>query len=153
MLGQTIFSQAARTVCQEHITQYSLAFREDDLLDISVCFDDSRLTRGHKSHVIIGSVIDVPDAHPLSLYSAVCAKTGAWIKRETLQRYDRWKADHVARGECTINFEGTSGMMEVEAGVVEKISGKTPATLCNYAQEEPMAQAKLSQLLPAADPD
>ncbi|GFO43741.1 opioid growth factor receptor [Plakobranchus ocellatus] len=36
----------------------------------------------------------------------------------TPQRYNRWKANHVARGECTINFEGTSGMMEVEADVV-----------------------------------
>ncbi|GFN88663.1 hypothetical protein PoB_001516900 [Plakobranchus ocellatus] len=45
-------------------------------------------------------------------------KTGAWIKRETPHRYEQWRQEHIEKGECTINFEGSSSMMEVRAAEV-----------------------------------
>ncbi|GFO31768.1 hypothetical protein PoB_005827300 [Plakobranchus ocellatus] len=43
---------------------------------------------------------------------------GAWIKRETPHCYEQWRQEHIEKGECTINFEGSSGMMEVWAAEV-----------------------------------
>ncbi|GFO12967.1 hypothetical protein PoB_003947200 [Plakobranchus ocellatus] len=122
-LGDRIFREAAALVRQEHMRQFHLNLDDDSLLDISVSFDGSWLTRGHKSLIGIGCVIDVLtgliiDGHVMSLHCHVCARTGTWVKRETPQRYEHWLEEHVRSGECTVNFEGSSGMMEVQAAVV-----------------------------------
>ncbi|GFO14624.1 hypothetical protein PoB_004112900 [Plakobranchus ocellatus] len=123
VLGEEVFTQAAGLVRQEHIRQYHLAVEENSLLDIAVSYDGSWLTRGHKSLIGIGCVIDVLtgliiDGHVLSLYCHIWARTGAWIKRETPQRYDRWFQEHLDSGDCTVNFAGSSGMMEVRIAEV-----------------------------------
>ncbi|GFO11869.1 hypothetical protein PoB_003837400 [Plakobranchus ocellatus] len=122
-LAEEVFGQAASIVRQEHIRYYHLQADEDAILDISVSFDGSWLTRGHKSLIGIGCVIDVLtgliiDGHVLSLHCHVCAQMGDWIKRETPHCYEQWKQEHIEKGECTINFEGSSGMMEVRAAEV-----------------------------------
>ncbi|GFR72993.1 hypothetical protein ElyMa_005719700 [Elysia marginata] len=80
----------------------------------------SWLTRGHKSLIGIGCVIDmvtglVMDGHVCSLHCHICAKAGAFIQRERPHRYERWRREHIESEECTINFEGSSGMMQVKA--------------------------------------
>ncbi|RUS68776.1 hypothetical protein EGW08_023461 [Elysia chlorotica] len=122
-LSNEIFSKAASIVRREHIRLYSLEVSEDDVIDISLSFDGSWLTRGHKSLIGIGCVIDVVtglviDGHVCSLHCHICAQTGKFIRRETPQRYLQWKQEHIARGECTINFAGSSGLMEVKAAEV-----------------------------------
>ncbi|GFN94321.1 hypothetical protein PoB_002082700 [Plakobranchus ocellatus] len=122
-LAEEAFGQAASIVRQEHVLYYHLQAEEDAILNISVSFDGSWLTRGHKSLIGIGCVIDVLtgliiDGHVLSLHCHVCAQTGASIKRETPHRYEQWRQDHIEKGECTINFECSSGMMEVRAAEV-----------------------------------
>ncbi|KAK3742326.1 hypothetical protein RRG08_028238 [Elysia crispata] len=122
-LADQVFSTAVTFVRREHIRQYALDVGEEDIIDISVSFDGSWLTRGHKSLIGIGCVIDVLtglilDGHVCSLHCHICAQSGAFVKRETPHRYERWRQEHIASGECTINFEGTSGLMEVKAAEV-----------------------------------
>ena len=122
-LAGAIFSKAASIVRKEHIRQYHLDVSDNDIIDISVSFDGSWLTRGHKSLIGIGCVIDVLtglviDGYVCSLYCHICARTGEFIKRETPHRYTRWREEHIASGECTINFQGSSGLMEVKAAEV-----------------------------------
>ncbi|RUS81634.1 hypothetical protein EGW08_010597 [Elysia chlorotica] len=107
---KAFFSKAASIVRAEHIKHYHLN-------------DGSWLTRGHKSLIGIGCVIDVLtgliiDGHVCSLHCHICAQTGAFIRRETPHHYERWRQEHIATGECTINFEGSPGMMEVKAAEV-----------------------------------
>ncbi|KAK3778047.1 hypothetical protein RRG08_004842 [Elysia crispata] len=68
----------------------------------------------------IGCVIDVLtgliiDGHVCSLHCHICARGGEFVREETPQRYQCWRQQHIASGECTINFEGSSGMMELKA--------------------------------------
>ena len=58
-LAGAIFSKAASIVRKEHIRQYHLDVSDNDIMDISVRFDGSWLTRGHKSLIGMGCVIDV----------------------------------------------------------------------------------------------
>ncbi|GFR62329.1 hypothetical protein ElyMa_001869100 [Elysia marginata] len=118
-LEENIFSKAAALVRQEHSRQYHLQLEGNDVLDISVSYDGSWLTCEHKSLIGIGCVIDVLtglviDGHVLSLHCHICARTGTKIKRETPHRYDDWFQQHKNSGECTTNFDGSSGMMEVK---------------------------------------
>ncbi|GFO03820.1 hypothetical protein PoB_003032500 [Plakobranchus ocellatus] len=112
-LAEEVFGQAASFLCQKHIHYHHLQDEEDAILDISVSFDGSWLTCGHKSLIGIGCVIDVLtdliiNGHVLSPHCHVCAQMGAWIKRETPLRYEQWRQEHIEKGECTINFEGSS---------------------------------------------
>ena len=93
-LADQVFSTAATFVRREHIRQYALDIGKDDIIDISVSFDGSWLTRGHKSLIGIGCVIDVLtglilDGHVCSLHCHICAQSGAFVKRETPHRYER----------------------------------------------------------------
>lgn len=122
-LGDSVFGQAASIVRKEHDAHYNLHLQDDDILNISVSFDGSWLTRGHKSLVGIGCVIDmltglVLDVHVLNMHCTVCARTGEWIRKETPQNFEKWLADHKASGLCATNYQGTSGMMEVKAAEV-----------------------------------
>ncbi|XP_005091180.1 uncharacterized protein LOC101848798 [Aplysia californica] len=119
-LADKVFFQAANAVRQAYLSMGCVA--EDGVLDIAVSFDGSWLTRGHKSLIGIGCVIDVLtglvlDSHVLSLHCQTCATTGQWKKTNTPLAYDAWLTEHKASG-CNINYGGSSGMMEVEAAVV-----------------------------------
>ena len=55
-----------------------------DVLDISVSFDGTWLTRGHSSHIGVGCVVDLLtglclDAHVMCTYYHVCETTGKKI--------------------------------------------------------------------------
>ncbi|GFS10199.1 hypothetical protein ElyMa_004802300 [Elysia marginata] len=107
-------------VRREHIHQYHLYVNNNDIIDISVSFYSSWLKKSHKSLIRIGCVIDVLtgliiDGHVCSLHCRTCAKSGEFVRRETPQRYRRWREEHIASSECTINFEGSPSMMEVKA--------------------------------------
>ncbi|RUS76596.1 hypothetical protein EGW08_015638 [Elysia chlorotica] len=65
--------------------------------------------------VLTGLIID---GHVCNLHCHICAQTGAFIRRETPHRYERWRQEHIATGECAVNFEGLSGMMEVKVAEV-----------------------------------
>ncbi|KAK3701973.1 hypothetical protein RRG08_017863 [Elysia crispata] len=117
------FSHKTLLILNEAHRKIGLQPDADNCLQIAVSFDGFWLTRGHKSLIGIGAVIDiltglVIDTHVLSLHCQICATTGAKIKKEKSNNYEQWLQEHKESGSCTINFEGVSGMMEVEAATV-----------------------------------
>ncbi|GFO27487.1 hypothetical protein PoB_005399200 [Plakobranchus ocellatus] len=96
---------------------------EDGCMQIAVSFDGSWLTRGHKSMIGIGCVVEVLtglvlDSHVMSQHCQICATTGENKRKESPEAYALWLESHNKSGKCSKNFTGTSGMMEVEAAVV-----------------------------------
>ena len=89
---------------------------EDGILNVDVSFDGTWMTRGHKSHIGVGYVMDsdtgsVLDCQVLSNYCQMCL-----VKQKSLspEKFAVWKVSH---NSCTKNFEGKSGAMESEAAV------------------------------------
>lgn len=120
-IQDAVFERAAEKVKEEYQKQGLAQPDDSGVLDISVSFDGSWLTRGHTSLVGLGSVIDtvtglVLDAHVMSKHCQVCATTGKWHEERNPSTFARWKEKHVADG-CHANFSGT-GMMEAEAAAV-----------------------------------
>lgn len=57
LLEEKVFSEAVRQVRQIHATHNGMTLSDDDVLDISVSYDGSWLTRGHSSHIGIGCAV------------------------------------------------------------------------------------------------
>ena len=108
-LETCIFSQTVkyvRKVCAEH---YGIALEDDNILDISVSFDGTWLTRGHSSHIGVGCVVDLVtglciDAHVMSTYCQVCESTGKRVLLDTPDDYEQWLVQHLPK--CDKNFTG-----------------------------------------------
>ncbi|KAL8569951.1 hypothetical protein ACOMHN_056383 [Nucella lapillus] len=116
-----LFARTAQYVRQVHAGQAGITLGSDDVLDISVSFDGTWLTRGHSSHIGVGCVVDLLtglciDAHVMCTYCQVCESTGKKIHSEKPMEYAAWIAQHLSK--CDKNFKGSSGMMEVEAARV-----------------------------------
>ena len=84
--------------------------------------DGTWLKRGHVSNIGVVCAIDLltnicVDYHVLSKFCQKCATVGAKIRKERGQHsYQRWFAAHADK--CEKNFDGSSGMMEVEGAKV-----------------------------------
>ena len=68
-----LFGQTAEYVRQVHARQLGVTLVSTDVLDISVSFDGTWLTRGHSSHIGVGCVVDLLtglclDAHVMCTY-------------------------------------------------------------------------------------
>ncbi|KAK3802707.1 hypothetical protein RRG08_001969 [Elysia crispata] len=108
--------QAAAIVRNKHFKHYHLDVNDEDIIDISVSFDSSWLTRGHKSLIGIGCVIDVltgliTDGHMSNLHCQICAS----VENLLDGRHDNFSNAGDNSCESTINFQGSSGMMEMKA--------------------------------------
>jgi hypothetical protein len=100
-----VFQTAASIVRQAHNKDPD----DKEPLDIAVSFDGSWLTRGHKSLIGVGSVIEVQtglvlDVHVTSLHCQTCATTGERMKGNKAE-YEVWLAHHKENG-CTVNYSG-----------------------------------------------
>ncbi|KAK3776709.1 hypothetical protein RRG08_035284 [Elysia crispata] len=85
-LADQVFFKTATFVSRVHIRQFALNVSDEDIIDISVSFDSSWLTSGHKSLIGIGCVIDILtglilDGHVCSLHCHICAQSDAFMKR------------------------------------------------------------------------
>ena len=91
---------------------------DDDIIDLTVSFDGSWMTRGHKSLYGIGCVVDVAsglvlDMAVLSLYCHRCVYASRRFGGKATAAFQQWFADH--RDECQRNHQGSSGSMEKAA--------------------------------------
>lgn len=91
----------------------------DEKIRIGVGFDGTWLTRGHKSHIGAGFVIDmatefVLDHEVLSYFSKACSTMKNKLK--TKERFEEWR-DKIHTGKCQMNFNGLSGRMEAECAL------------------------------------
>lgn len=94
-------------------------FHDDDIVNISVSYDGTWLTRGHTSQIGVGSVIDlltgyVVDFEVLSKRCTQCEQSKASLG-ENSPEFDVWFHGH--KKVCSINHSGSSGAMEVEAAL------------------------------------
>ncbi|XP_077511721.1 uncharacterized protein LOC144122078 [Amblyomma americanum] len=83
--------------------------------NIAVSYDGTWMTRGHSSHICVGTVIElfsglVLDFVVLSNFCAACERG----PKEDDPNYLTWKENHV----CQKNSEKKAGEMEVEAGLI-----------------------------------
>ena len=119
-LENRIFSEAVSFVRETHAKRSGVVIGAEDVLDIPVSYDGTWLTRGHTSHVGVGCVVDLLtglciDFHVMSTYCHVCETKGTPLKDKP-DEYEAWYNEH--KKTCDKNFNGTSGMMEVEAARV-----------------------------------
>lgn len=94
-------------------------FKDNDIVNISVSFDGTWLTRGHSSQIGVGCVIDlltgyVVDYEVLSKRCTECEQAKASLKENSAE-FDVWFQGH--KQICSVNHRGSSGGMEVEAAV------------------------------------
>lgn len=84
---------------------------EDDIIDIAVSYDGSWLTRGFKSKIGIGCVVDLLtglciDWHVVSSYCHTCETTGAQKKKLGNTMKHGWKSTNHTVKRTTRSFSG-----------------------------------------------
>ena len=104
-----LFGQTAEYVRQVHARHLGVTLDSSDVLDISISFDDTWLTRGHSSHIGVGCVVDLLaglclDAHVMCTYCHVCETTSKKIYKDTYLEYAGWLVQHLPK--CEKNLTG-----------------------------------------------
>lgn len=92
------------------------------ILDAAVSFDGTWAKRGFTSMtgVVFAISVDtgeVLDYHVLSKACQTCAKKETQCNGNE-EMFEEWRREHVAAGECDINFTGSSPAMESEGAAV-----------------------------------
>lgn len=108
-LEDRVFSQTVSYVREVHAKHSGITLGEDDVLNISVSFDGTWLTRGHSSHIGVGCVVDLLtglclDAHVMCTYCQRCESTGKKLLRDKPDEYAQWLGQHLDK--CDKNFTG-----------------------------------------------
>ena len=92
------------------------------IIDIAVCFDGTWSKRGFTANYGIGFFMSpevagkVLDVCVLSKVCEICKQASKLEKNP--QKYQEWKRQHKASGECHKNFNGSSSAMEKEAAKI-----------------------------------
>ncbi|KAH9381902.1 hypothetical protein HPB48_015378 [Haemaphysalis longicornis] len=110
--------RASRKVTADCARSVRQLYAELDLANpgnIAVSYDGSWMTRGHSSHIGVGTVIElftglVLDYVVLSNFCAGCERA----PKESDPAYEEWKAKHL----CQRNTTKKAGEMEVEAALI-----------------------------------
>ena len=94
----------------------------DAVLDAAVSFDGTWAKRGFTSltGVVFAISVDtgeVLDYHVLSKACQKCASKEAQCNGDE-EQFDEWRREHVASGQCDINFTGSSPAMESEGAAI-----------------------------------
>ena len=89
----------------------------DGVIDLTVSYDGSWMTRGHRSLYGIGCVIDVVtglvlDFAVLSRYCQCCTYASTRYGGVATAEFQQWKASHT---DCQANYTGSAGGMEMAA--------------------------------------
>ena len=89
-----------------------------DIIDISVSYDGTWMTRGHRSHIGVGFVIEcdtgfVIDFEVLSNFCLACK-----LKEKSVSEPEFLAWKETSRHLCTKNFNDKSGAMEAAAAVI-----------------------------------
>lgn len=112
-----VLEQCRKAVFRFYAEELGRTPDENGVLDVDVGFDGTWHTRGHRSLLGAGAVIDqntglVLDYETLSKVCAACTSQETKYKNNkvTKEAYEKWKADHAPF--CDMNFEGAAGGME-----------------------------------------
>ena len=112
-----MFDEAANTVRRVY-SDIDTSIEAGDTIDLTVSYDGSWMTRGHKSQYGIGCVIEVMtglviDLQVMSLYCQRCAYASTRHGGVHTRGFLEWFTTH--EPECNKNYEGSSGGMEMKA--------------------------------------
>ena len=112
---EEVLKQAADVVRQIH------GVTAGGILDLSVSYDGSWLTRGYKSHFGFAAIIElitglVLDYVIISKYCHACECKAAKVGGKTTEKFKEWYKDH--ENDCLIDYEGSSGGMEVRGAEI-----------------------------------
>ena len=93
---------------------------ESGVIDLTVSFDGSWMTRGHKSLYGIGCVVEVVtglviDFAVLSLYCQSCSCASKRCGGKDTTGFQQWHEQHT---DCNCNYHGSSGGMEMAAAEI-----------------------------------
>ena len=104
-LEQHVLSQTVQFVCKVHAEHFGISLSDDDVLDISMSFDGTWLTRGHDSHIGVGCVVDLltgmcVDAYVMCIYCQICELTGKALYQEKTMEYAAWLVHHIESEDC-----------------------------------------------------
>jgi hypothetical protein len=93
------------------------------ILDIDVSYDGTWMTRGHRSNIGVGIVMEAYtgfalDFEVLCKYCDQCKKIDNYLKEKKIDQaeYENKKMNHASF--CSLNFEGSSGAIEQEAAKI-----------------------------------
>ncbi|GFX80476.1 uncharacterized protein TNCV_2529841 [Trichonephila clavipes] len=122
-LLHTAYDIAAETLQSEVHREGRKAYEtptDVPVVDISVSFDGSWLTRGHTSLIGIACVIDILTGYVID-FEVMCkvCRNCSVAKRElgeSSAEYDIWFEGH--RKDCDVNHYGSSTSMEMEAALI-----------------------------------
>ena len=102
-----MFSKSSEIMWEEHLKcPADDNVGDDGVMNISVSYDGSWLTRGHTSQIGLGCVVDlltglVIDAHVMSTYCQVCKNIAALKTEEERKKQEEI---HAGSGKCFANF-------------------------------------------------
>lgn len=95
---------------------------KDDTLDVAVSFDGTWAKRGFTSltGVVFAISVDSGEVLDYTVLSKACQKCS--LKQSQCEgddeRFQEWRREHLASGECDINFNGSSPAMEAEGASI-----------------------------------
>ncbi|XP_058961471.1 uncharacterized protein [Pocillopora verrucosa] len=95
---------------------------KDDTLDVAVSFDGTWAKRGFTSltGVVFAISVDSGEVLDYTVLSKACQKCS--LKQSKCEgddeRFQEWRREHLASGECDINFNGSSPAMEAEGASI-----------------------------------
>ncbi|GFT23694.1 uncharacterized protein TNCV_3511591 [Trichonephila clavipes] len=122
-LLHTAYGIAAETLQSEAHSEVRKAYEaptDVPVVDISVSFDGSWLTRGHTSLIGIACVIDILTGYVIDfeVMCKVCRNCSVAKRKlgESSAEYDIWYECH--RKDCDVNHSGSSTSMEMEAALI-----------------------------------
>lgn len=106
---------------RQHILAENGDGDSDEVVDVTVSFDGTWAKRGFTSLTGVVFVIsvntgEVLDYHVLSKSCQSCAVKEAQCKSE--EEFEECQMEHVASGDCDVNFRGSSPAMEAEGAAV-----------------------------------
>ena len=118
-VATNILSDAVKTVRRVYQDLDPSIGNHDDI-NLTVSFDGSWMTRGHKSVYGVGCVVEVItglvlDLTVLSLYCQSCACASAKYGGNNTAAFQQWHASHT---DCNRNYSGSSGGMEATAAEI-----------------------------------
>ena len=110
----SVLDEAAQVVRKAH-KELDPSIDENGIIDITVSYDGTWMTRGFKLMYGAGCVVDiitglVLDFSVKSLYCQTCTSAKARLGADTPE-FDSWFEGHF--GECNVNYTGNPGGMEV----------------------------------------
>ena len=93
-----------------------------DIIDAAVSFDGTWAKRGFTSltGVVFAISVDtgeVLDYHVMSKSCRKCSLKKSQCEGD-VEQFEEWRREHLASGDCDINFEGSSPAMEAEGASV-----------------------------------